>query len=104
MKAQIVGVSSTLDFMRSRRVLEINPEHLINQTLSAGCKSSGDNKEAMRAIDLLYDTPLVSSGYTGANETCSQEDIDYAAKIVMLEVEIDEALDANKTSRLQLQR
>ncbi|GKA55468.1 hypothetical protein Tco_0754417, partial [Tanacetum coccineum] len=32
----------------------------------------------------------------GANETRSQEDIDYAAKIEMLEAELDEAIDANK--------
>ncbi|GJT54503.1 heat shock protein 89.1 [Tanacetum coccineum] len=64
MKAQTVGDSSSLDFMRSRRVLEINPEHPIIQKLSAACNSSGDDEEAMRAIDLLYDTALISSGFT----------------------------------------
>ncbi|GJT12108.1 hypothetical protein Tco_0859150 [Tanacetum coccineum] len=37
---------------------------------------------------------------TGANETRSQEDIDYAAKVEMLEAELDEAIDANKKYRL----
>lgn len=64
MKAQTVGDSSSLDFMRSRRVFEINPEHPIIQTLSAACKNHGDDEEALRAIDLLYDTALISSGFT----------------------------------------
>nr|GEV83386.1 reverse transcriptase domain-containing protein [Tanacetum cinerariifolium] len=64
MHAQTVGDSSSMDFMRSRRVLEINPEHPIIQTLSAACKSSGDDEKAMRAIDLLCDTALISSGIT----------------------------------------
>ncbi|KAL8195409.1 hypothetical protein R6Q57_025812 [Mikania cordata] len=64
MKAQTVGDTSSLDFMRSRRVFEINPEHPIIQTLSAACKSNGEDEEALRAIDLLYDTALISSGFT----------------------------------------
>ncbi|CAK9180403.1 unnamed protein product [Ilex paraguariensis] len=64
MKAQTVGDTSSLEFMRSRRVFEINPEHPIIKTLSAACKSSPNDEEALRAVDLLYDTALVSSGFT----------------------------------------
>ncbi|KAM7495274.1 hypothetical protein LguiB_029883 [Lonicera macranthoides] len=64
MKAQSVGDTSSLDFMRGRRVFEINPEHPIIKTLGAACKSSPNDEEALRAIDLLYDTALVSSGFT----------------------------------------
>lgn len=34
MKAQTIGDTSSLDFMRSRRVLEINPNHPIIQNLN----------------------------------------------------------------------
>ncbi|KAI3457728.1 hypothetical protein Pfo_014391 [Paulownia fortunei] len=64
MKAQTVGDPSSLEFMRSRRVLEINPEHPIIKTLNAACKSSPNDEEALRAVDLLYDTALISSGST----------------------------------------
>lgn len=93
MKAQTVGDPSSLEFMRSRRVFEINPEHPIIKSLSvwllvelqnsggysnscissfymiwwilqAACKSSPNDEEALRAIDLLYDTALISSGFT----------------------------------------
>jgi len=32
--------------------------------MQAACKSSGDDEEALKAIDLLYDTALISSGFT----------------------------------------
>ncbi|PHU11817.1 hypothetical protein BC332_18747 [Capsicum chinense] len=67
MKAQTVGDTSSLEFMRSRRVFEINPEHPIIRTLTEACRSTPDDDEALRAIDLLYDAALVSSGFTPEN-------------------------------------
>ncbi|KAK4758967.1 hypothetical protein SAY87_020268 [Trapa incisa] len=67
MKSQSMGDPSSLEFMRSRRVFEINPNHLIIQNLSAACKNNPDDEEALRAIDLLYDAALVSSGFTPEN-------------------------------------
>ncbi|XVE72531.1 hypothetical protein DITRI_Ditri11bG0046600 [Diplodiscus trichospermus] len=64
MKAQTVGDTSTLEFMKGRRVFEINPEHPIIRELNAAYKSNPDDEDALKAIDLLYDAALVSSGYT----------------------------------------
>lgn len=64
MKAQTMGDTSTLDFMRSRRVFEINPEHPIIRDLSVACRNCPDNAEAQKAVDLLYDTALISSGFS----------------------------------------
>ncbi|KAI3898533.1 hypothetical protein MKW92_031122, partial [Papaver armeniacum] len=64
MKAQSLGDTSSLDYMRGRRVLEINADHAIIKNLSVACKSSPDDQEALRAIDLLYNTALISSGFT----------------------------------------
>uniref|UniRef100_A0A5B7BH53 Putative heat shock protein 83 isoform X1 n=1 Tax=Davidia involucrata TaxID=16924 RepID=A0A5B7BH53_DAVIN len=64
MKAQTDGDASSLDYMRGRRVFEINPEHPIIKNLNVACTSSPDDEEALRAIDLLYDTALISSGFT----------------------------------------
>lgn len=33
-------------------------------TLQAACKSSPNDEEALRVIDLLFDTALISSGFT----------------------------------------
>ncbi|XLR53526.1 hypothetical protein HN51_021782 [Arachis hypogaea] len=67
MKAQSMGDASSLDFMRSRRVFEINPDHPIIRNLDAAFKTNPDDQDALRAIDLLYDAALVSSGFTPDN-------------------------------------
>ncbi|XP_077213208.1 heat shock protein 90-6, mitochondrial-like [Tasmannia lanceolata] len=67
MKAQTLGDTSSLEFMRGRRVFEINPEHPIIKDLNVASKVCPDNPDAQKAIDLLYDTALVSSGFTPEN-------------------------------------
>ncbi|MED6198240.1 hypothetical protein PIB30_064260 [Stylosanthes scabra] len=64
MKAQALGDSSSLEFMRGRRILEVNPDHPIIKDLNAACKNAPDSDDAKRAVDLLYDTALISSGFT----------------------------------------
>ncbi|XP_010554255.1 PREDICTED: heat shock protein 90-5, chloroplastic [Tarenaya hassleriana] len=64
MKAQALGDTSSLEFMRGRRILEINPDHPIIKDLNAACKNAPESGEAKRAVDLLYDTALISSGFT----------------------------------------
>ncbi|KAI4357948.1 hypothetical protein L6164_001861 [Bauhinia variegata] len=64
MKAQALGDTSSLEFMRGRRILEVNPDHPIIKDLNAACKNASDSDDAKRAVDLLYDTALISSGFT----------------------------------------
>ncbi|WCJ35759.1 Heat shock protein 90 [Euphorbia peplus] len=64
MKAQALGDTSSLEFMRGRRILEINPDHPIVKDLNAACKNAPDSSDAQRAVDLLYDTALISSGFS----------------------------------------
>ncbi|XP_042490883.1 heat shock protein 90-5, chloroplastic-like [Macadamia integrifolia] len=64
MKAQTLGDTSSLEFMRGRRILEVNPDHPIIKDLNAACKNASESAEAKRAIDLLYETALISSGFT----------------------------------------
>ncbi|KAJ9176799.1 hypothetical protein P3X46_012076 [Hevea brasiliensis] len=67
MKSQTVGDMSGLEFMRGRRVFEINPEHAIIKNLNEACRINPDDEDALKAIDLLYDAALVSSGFTPEN-------------------------------------
>ncbi|KAK1569222.1 hypothetical protein Q3G72_033981 [Acer saccharum] len=67
MKSQTVGDTSSMEFMRGRRVFEINPDHPIIQNLNAAFNTNPDDNDALRAIDLLYDAALVSSGFTPEN-------------------------------------
>uniref|UniRef100_A0ACD5XN38 Uncharacterized protein n=1 Tax=Avena sativa TaxID=4498 RepID=A0ACD5XN38_AVESA len=69
MRAQSIGDTSSLDFMRSRKVFEINPEHEIIKGLNAACRSNPDDSEALKAIDILFETSMISSGFTPDNPT-----------------------------------
>ncbi|MCD7455956.1 Heat shock protein 90-5, chloroplastic [Datura stramonium] len=64
MKAQTLGDTSALEFMRGRRILEVNPDHPIIKDLNAACKNAPDSSDAKRAVELLFDTTLISSGVT----------------------------------------
>ncbi|GAA0147167.1 Hsp90 family chaperone [Lithospermum erythrorhizon] len=64
MRAQTLGDTSSLEFMKGRRILEVNPDHPIIKDLNAACKIEPGSSEAKRAIELLYDTALISSGFT----------------------------------------
>ena len=35
--------------------------------MQAACRNNAEDEEALRAIDLLYDTALISSGFTVSN-------------------------------------
>ncbi|VVA96855.1 unnamed protein product [Arabis nemorensis] len=67
MKAQSSGDTTSLEFMKGRRVFEINPDHSIIKNINAAYRSNPDDEEALRAIDLMYDAALVSSGFTPEN-------------------------------------
>ncbi|GAA0154314.1 Hsp90 family chaperone [Lithospermum erythrorhizon] len=64
MRAQTLGDTSSLEFMRGRRIMEVNPDHPIIKDLNAACKNEPGSSEAKRAVELLYDTALISSGFT----------------------------------------
>ncbi|KAE9605622.1 hypothetical protein Lal_00024950 [Lupinus albus] len=64
MKAQALGDTSSLEFMRGRRILEVNPDHPIIKDLNSASKNAPDSIEAKRAVELLYDTALISSGFS----------------------------------------
>ncbi|KAK4260941.1 hypothetical protein QN277_003999 [Acacia crassicarpa] len=59
MKAQGLGDTASLEFMRGRRILEVNPDHPIVKGLNAACKNAPDSSDAKRAIELLYETALL---------------------------------------------
>ncbi|KAI9091934.1 hypothetical protein K1719_027869 [Acacia pycnantha] len=64
MKAQTLGDTASLEFMRGRRILEVNPDHPIVRDLNAACKNAPDSSDAKRAVELLYETALISSGFS----------------------------------------
>ncbi len=64
LKAQALGNTSQHMMMGSKKILEINPTHSIIESLIVKSKESLKETTVKNLIWLLYDTALLSSGYT----------------------------------------
>uniref|UniRef100_A0A336L8N6 Heat shock protein 83 n=1 Tax=Culicoides sonorensis TaxID=179676 RepID=A0A336L8N6_CULSO len=64
MKAQALRDSSTMGYMAGKKHLEINPDHSIIETLRAKAEADENDKAVRDLVTLLYETSLLSSGFT----------------------------------------
>eukprot|EP00244_Chara_vulgaris_P013604 TRINITY_DN7888_c0_g1_i6.p1 TRINITY_DN7888_c0_g1~~TRINITY_DN7888_c0_g1_i6.p1 ORF type:complete len:171 (+),score=46.50 TRINITY_DN7888_c0_g1_i6:77-514(+) len=68
MKAQAMGTdNSQLEFMKGRRILEINIDHPIIKDLNMAARDTPNNDKAANMVELLYETALLTSGFTPEN-------------------------------------
>jgi len=64
MKAQALRDTSTMGYMAAKKHLEINPEHQIMIALKERVEADKNEKSVKDLITLLYETALLSSGFT----------------------------------------
>merc|ERR1712036_119891 len=64
MKAQALRDTSTMGYMAAKKHLEINPEHSIMVSLKRKVDADKNDKPIKDLIVLLYETSLLSSGFT----------------------------------------
>merc|ERR1712002_672518 len=64
MKAQALRDTSTMGYMAAKKHLEINPEHQIMIQLKKKVEADKNDKSIKDLIVLLYETALLSSGFT----------------------------------------
>merc|ERR1711904_268879 len=67
MKAQALRDTSTMGYMSAKKHLEINPENQIMIALKKKVGSDKNDKSIKDLITLLYETALLSSGFTLEN-------------------------------------
>jgi len=64
MKAQALRDTSTMGYMAAKKHLEINPDHPIVSTLKEKCDADKNDKSVKDLVLLLFETALLSSGFT----------------------------------------
>ncbi|KAK4470772.1 hypothetical protein MN116_006294 [Schistosoma mekongi] len=64
MKAQALRDSSTMGYMAAKKQLELNPYHPMIKALKDQFESGDSIKLAKDLVQLLYDTALLSSGFS----------------------------------------
>ncbi|XP_078516320.1 heat shock protein HSP 90-alpha [Lissotriton helveticus] len=64
MKAQALRDNSTMGYMAAKKHLEINPEHSIIETLRQKAEADKNDKSVKDLVILLYETALLSSGFS----------------------------------------
>ena len=64
MKAQALRDNSTMGYMAAKKHLEINPEHTIVQALKEKAEGDKNDKAVKDLVNLLFETSLLSSGFT----------------------------------------
>merc|ERR1712201_9066 len=64
MKGQALRDTSTMGYMAAKKHLEINPDHSIMIALKAKVDADKNDKSIKDLIVLLYETSLLSSGFT----------------------------------------
>nr|BAE48742.1 heat shock protein 90 [Plutella xylostella] len=64
MKAQALRDTSTMGYMAAKKHLEINPDHSIVETLRQKAEVDKNDKAVKDLVILLYETALLSSGFS----------------------------------------
>uniref|UniRef100_A0A8C8UGR3 Heat shock protein HSP 90-alpha-like n=1 Tax=Peromyscus maniculatus bairdii TaxID=230844 RepID=A0A8C8UGR3_PERMB len=64
MKAQALRDNSTMGYMAAKKHLEINPDHSIIETLRQKAEADKNDKSVKNLVILLYETALLSSGFS----------------------------------------
>merc|ERR1711893_74314 len=64
MKAQALKDTSTMGYMAAKKHLEINPDHAIVETLRDRCDADKNDKSVKDLVHLLFETALLSSGFS----------------------------------------
>ncbi|XP_074647488.1 heat shock protein HSP 90-beta-like [Tubulanus polymorphus] len=64
MKAQALRDTSTMGYMAAKKHLEVNPDHSIVKTLREKAETDKNDKSVKDLVMLLFETSLLSSGFT----------------------------------------
>lgn len=93
MKAQALRDSSTMGYMAAKKHLEINPDHSIVETLRVKVEADKNDKAVKDLVMLLFETSLLSSGFSLEDSTVHSARI-YRMIKLGLGIDDDEPIEA----------
>mmetsp|Transcript_17765 Transcript_17765/g.57471 ORF Transcript_17765/g.57471 Transcript_17765/m.57471 type:complete len:774 (+) Transcript_17765:76-2397(+) len=85
MKAQAMGDNRAMEYMKGRKILEINPESKVIQDIKRRSEAAEDDPKAVEMAELLYDTALLNSGFQ------MEEPSKFAARIYSMMERVEES-------------
>ncbi|MCL4142434.1 UNVERIFIED_CONTAM: hypothetical protein GTU68_021021 [Idotea baltica] len=91
MKAQALRDTSTMGYMAAKKHFEINPDHSIMETLRQKADADKNDKSVKDLVMLLFETSLLSSGFSLEDPTVHGSRI---YRMIKLGLGIDEEDDA----------
>eukprot|EP00191_Tetraselmis_sp_GSL018_P001546 CAMPEP_0177601648 /NCGR_PEP_ID=MMETSP0419_2-20121207/14390_1 /TAXON_ID=582737 /ORGANISM="Tetraselmis sp., Strain GSL018" /LENGTH=784 /DNA_ID=CAMNT_0019094965 /DNA_START=91 /DNA_END=2442 /DNA_ORIENTATION=+ len=63
MKSQAMGDSRAMEYMKGRKIMEVNPDSPVIQALKARYEADKDSVVGKDMVQLLYETALITSGF-----------------------------------------
>ncbi len=95
MKAQALRDSSTMGYMSAKKQLEVNPDHNIIDTLRQKVEADKNDKSIKDLVMLLFETSLMSSGFSLENP---QSHANRIHRMIKLGLGIDEDVEGGGAS------
>eukprot|EP00899_Mesostigma_viride_P013296 jgi/Mesvir1/21968/Mv26454-RA.1 len=75
MKAQAMGDDRSMEFMKGKKIMEINPKSPIIMKLNELAKSNPGDPKSINMVNVLFDTAMLNSGFQLESSN------DYAARV-----------------------